>query len=107
MKKDLLSIEDLTADEILKVLSETRSLKGNRAPTRDLHGKSLGMIFQKPSTRTTVSFALAMYELGGFHLTFNSGDLQLKRGESLADTGRTLSRYLSGIMIRANKHSEV
>jgi ornithine carbamoyltransferase len=65
------------------------------------------MISQKPSTRTTVSFALAMYELGGFHLTFNSGDLQLKRGESLADTGRTLSRYLSGIMIRANKHSEV
>jgi len=107
VKKDLLSIEDLTQVEIVSLLESTRALKAQRGPVRDLQGKSLGMIFQKPSTRTAVSFAVAMYELGGLPLFLNAQDLQLKRGESLGDTAKTLSRYLSGIMIRANKHSEV
>ena len=105
--KDLLSIEDLSGSEILKILESARALKASRGVSRELAGKSLGLIFQKPSTRTAVSFAVAMYELGGLPLTLNAQDLQLKRGESLSDTAKTLSRYLSGIMIRANKHSEV
>jgi ornithine carbamoyltransferase len=107
VKKDLLSISDLSAAEIQEILETGRSLKAKRGPSKELQGKALGMIFQKPSTRTAVSFAVAMYELGGLPLTLNAQDLQIKRGESLADTARTLSRYLAGIMIRANKHSDV
>jgi ornithine carbamoyltransferase len=105
--KHLLSIADLSAAEIFDILEVTRKLKARRGPSQDLHGKALGMIFQKPSTRTAVSFAVAMYELGGLPLNLNAQDLQIKRGETLADTAKTLSRYVSGIMIRANKHSDV
>src|SRR5262245_57230003 len=98
---------DLTEGEIAKVLETARQLKADRRLAKDLQGKTLGMIFQKPSTRTSVSFSVAMYELGGFSLTLNAQDLQMKRGESMADTARTLSRYLSGIMIRANRHGDV
>src|ERR1051326_4602588 len=107
MKKDLLSIADLTAEDVDRLLETARALKARRRMSADLQGKTLGMIFQKPSTRTTISFAVAMYELGGFSLSMNAQDLQMKRGESMADTARTISRYLAGIMIRANKHSEV
>lgn len=107
MKKDFLSIADLSEGEVRGILEKTRELKAHRRPSQDLHGKSLGMIFQKPSTRTAVSFSLAMFELGGVALSMNAQDLQMKRGESVADTARVLSRYVSGIMIRANKHSDV
>ena len=105
--KDFLSMADLSASDIAGILSTAARLKARRAPSRSLAGKSLGMIFQKPSTRTAVSFAVAMYELGGLALTLNEQQLQLKRGETLADTARTLSRYLAGIMIRANRHEDV
>jgi ornithine carbamoyltransferase len=78
------------------ILAIAKRLKARRVPSRSLAGKSLGMIFQKPSTRTAVSFAVAMYEMGGLALTLSEQQLQLKRGETLADTARTLSRYLAG-----------
>ena len=106
-QKNLLSMADLTAEEIALLLDRARALKANRRFSRELKGKTLGMIFQKPSTRTSVSFSVAMYELGGVALTLNAQDLQVRRGESFADTARTLSRYLSAIVIRANRHDDV
>jgi ornithine carbamoyltransferase len=107
IQKDFLSMADLSAAEIAEILTTAGRLKTRRAPSRSLAGKSLGMIFQKPSTRTAVSFAVAMYEMGGLALTLSEQQLQLKRGETLADTARTLSRYLAGIMIRAHRHEDV
>ncbi|MBL8022859.1 MAG: ornithine carbamoyltransferase [Elusimicrobia bacterium] len=105
--KDFLSMADLSAPDIEDILLTAVRLKSHRVPRRSLAGKSLGMIFQKPSTRTAVSFAVAMYEMGGLALTLSEQQLQLKRGETLADTARTLSRYLSGIMIRAHRHDDM
>lgn len=107
MNKDFLSIADLNEAEIISILEAARRLKAQRKPLHVMQGKTLCMIFQKPSTRTAVSFAVAMHELGGHYLSLNSQDLQIRRGESMADTARTLSRYISGIMIRANRHSDV
>ena len=103
MKKDLLAISDLTLKDIEKILNRSAALKkllkqGKSHQT--LKGKSLGMIFEKSSTRTRVSFEVGMYHLGGQALFLSSNDLQIGRGESIADTARTLSRYLDGIMIR-------
>ena len=72
-----------------------------------LQGKALGMIFTKPSTRTRVSFEVGMYQLGGYPLFLSAQDIQLRRGESLPDTARTLERYLDGIMIRTFEQSDV
>jgi ornithine carbamoyltransferase len=107
VEKDLISMADLSAADIAGILKTARSLKKSRGLRSDLRGKTLGLIFQKPSTRTSVSFSVAMYELGGFVLTLDGQNLQIKRGETMADTARTLSRYLSGIMIRANLHADV
>jgi ornithine carbamoyltransferase len=103
MKKDLLAISDLTLKDIEKILNRSAALKkllkqGKSHQT--LKGKSLGMIFEKSSTRTRVSFEVGMYHLGGQALFLSSSDLQIGRGEPVADTARTLSRYLDGIMIR-------
>ncbi len=108
-KRDLVSICDFNLDEIAELFQETQKLKSNRSkPTsKPLAGKTLAMIFQKPSTRTTVSFAVAASELGGYPLVLNTQDLQMKRGESIPDTARTLSLYVHGIMIRANRHDDV
>jgi ornithine carbamoyltransferase len=106
-KKDLLSMADLSPGEIAQILKTAEDFKRNRCLSRALHGRTLGMIFQKPSTRTSVSFSVAMYELGGLVLTLNAQDLQVRRGESFADTAKTLSRYLSAIMIRAHRHGDV
>lgn len=106
-KNDLLSLGDLSARDIDRLLTQARRLKARRGPVRRLAGKTLGMIFEKPSTRTSVSFAVAMYELGGHVLTLNAQNLQIRRGETMADTARTLSRYLSGLMMRANRHGDV
>ncbi len=105
--RDLLSMADLTAPEMDALLTEARRLKKSRRPERRLAGKTLGMIFEKPSTRTSVSFAVAMYELGGHALTLDAQNLQIRRGESMADTARTLSRYLAGLMMRAHRHADV
>jgi ornithine carbamoyltransferase len=103
MKKDLLSIYDLTAEEIEQIFQKARELKEahqHRVPHRPLEGKTLAMVFEKPSTRTRVSFEAGMYQLGGHALFLNPQDTQLGRGEAIADTTRVLSRYVDGIMIR-------
>src|SRR5512144_2774104 len=103
MKKDLLAVSDLAPKDIDNILKRAAALKktlrqGKARPT--LKGKTLGMIFEKSSTRTRVSFEVGMYQLGGLALFLSSADLQIGRGEPVADTARTLSRYLYGIMIR-------
>ena len=102
-KKDLLTVHDLTREEIGLLLERSAWLKkAQREGTvhHPLRGRSLGMIFEKSSTRTRVSFEVGMYQLGGQALFLSPNDLQMGRGEPIADTARTLSRYLDGIMIR-------
>lgn len=108
--KHLLKLMDLSREEILSVLNLADQLKYERSKGvfKDyLHGKKLGMIFQKSSTRTRVSFETGMYELGGYALFLSNRDLQIGRGEPVEDTARVLSRYLDGIMIRTFAQKEV
>lgn len=108
--RDLLSLHDLTPEELAAVLDLAGELKEKQKrniPHPLLAGKTLGMIFQKSSTRTRVSFEVAMYQLGGYALFLNANDLQLGRGETIADTARVLSRYLDGIMIRTYAQADV
>ena len=108
--KHLLKMLDLSTEEITKILDLADQLKyelKNNIPHRHLEGKTLGMIFQKSSTRTRVSFETGMYQLGGHPLFLSSKDLQIGRGEPVQDTARVLSRYLSGIMIRTFAQQEV
>ena len=108
--KDLLSIHELSRDEVEEILSLAQELKEKQKagiPHRLLEGKSLGMIFEKSSTRTRVSFEVGMYQLGGQALFLSSSDLQLGRGEPIKDTARVLSRYLDGIMIRTYGHERI
>ena len=110
MKKDLLKMEDLSRGEINDILNLAIQLKyetKNGIEHHYLKGKTLGMIFQKSSTRTRVSFEVGMYQLGGHALFLSSRDLQIGRGEPIEDTARTLSRYLDGIMIRTFAQKEV
>jgi ornithine carbamoyltransferase len=110
MKKDLLSIYDLTAEEIETILQQTGELKRMHQQGishHPLEGKTLAMVFEKPSTRTRVSFEVGMYQLGGHALFLNPQDTQLGRGEALADTARVLSRYVEGIMIRTFSQERV
>ncbi|HET6656753.1 MAG TPA: ornithine carbamoyltransferase [Gaiellaceae bacterium] len=108
--RDFLRVNDWDADELLQVLDLADRLKARqreRVEHRHLEGRSLGMIFQKPSTRTRVSFEVGMFQLGGTALYLSAGDLQLGRGETVRDTGTVLSRYLDGIMIRTFEQSDV
>lgn len=108
--KDLVSIHDLSVEEIWQILKTTETMKlrwKSGIFDRPLEGKALGMVFSKPSTRTRVSFEVAIYQLGGYALYLGASDLQLGRGETIADTGRVLSRYLDGIMIRTFDHQDV
>ena len=108
--KDLLSIHDLTVDQVEHILSfaaQLKTLQKAGIPHRLLEGKTLGMIFEKSSTRTRVSFEVGMYQLGGSALFLSNRDLQLGRGEPIKDTARVLSRYLDGIMIRTFGHDRV
>ena len=103
MKKDVLRMDNLSKEEILDILNLADQLKYENKHGIEHHllkGKSLGMIFEKASTRTRVSFEVGMYELGGHPLFLSSKDLQIGRGEPIQDTARVLSRYLDGIMIR-------
>ncbi len=108
--KHLLKMLDLSTDEILDILNLADQLKyelKHGIPHPHLKGKTLGMIFQKASTRTRVSFETGMYQLGGYPLFLSSNDLQIGRGEPVQDTARVLSRYLDGIMIRTFEQKEV
>ncbi|MDD5946359.1 MAG: ornithine carbamoyltransferase [Oscillospiraceae bacterium] len=108
--KHLLKMLDLSTEEIIDLLNLADQLKYERKhniPHPHLQGKTLGMIFQKASTRTRVSFETGMVQLGGYPLFLSSNDLQIGRGEPVQDTARVLSRYLDGIMIRTFAQQEV
>ena len=108
--RDFLTLKDFTRQEIEEMVNLGIDLKAKQKagiPTPILEGKTLGMIFQKSSTRTRVSFEVGMYQLGGSALFLSTNDLQIGRGEPIKDTARVLSRYLDGIMIRTYSHADV
>jgi ornithine carbamoyltransferase len=108
--KSLAGLYDLTREEIEEILKASESLKLQLLREEEhplLKGKTLAMIFEKPSTRTRVSFEVGMWQLGGYALYLSAGDMQLGRGETIADTAKTLSRYVNGIMARVFAHQTI
>ena len=108
--KDFLTLADYSKEEIeylLHLALELKEKQQNGERYTPLSGKTLAMIFEKPSTRTRVSFEVGMVQLGGHALHLSSGDLQIGRGETIADTARVLSEYVDGIMIRTFEHEKV
>ncbi|GAB6172092.1 ornithine carbamoyltransferase [Paradesulfitobacterium aromaticivorans] len=108
--RDFISLHDFSQEEIAYMLKVAADLKRERKegiPHPHLQGKTLAMMFTKSSTRTRVAFEVGMYQLGGQALFLSSRDIQLGRGESIADTARVLSRMVDGIMIRTFSHQEV
>ncbi len=108
--KHLLKMLDLTSEEVISILNLADQLKYEQKhgiPHKRLEGKSLGLIFEKASTRTRVSFEVGMYQLGGQPIFLSARDMQIGRGEPVQDTARVLSRYLDGIMIRTFEQKEV
>ena len=109
-KKYLTSIEDLTEGEILNLIShaiELKKNKGGNSSNQTLAGKTLALMFEKPSTRTRLSFETAMFQLGGNAIYLNSNDLQLSRGESIIDTARTISLYVDCLVARVYSHNTI
>jgi ornithine carbamoyltransferase len=111
LKNDILSLRNLDTKQILNILGLASNLKeqllSQGANAKYLNGKILGMVFQKPSTRTRISFETAMLQLGGNAINLSFNDLQLSRGESVEDTARTLSLYLDILMARVYDHSDI
>lgn len=110
MKRDLISILDISAGELDRLLAEAVRMKAMRRENKSracLAGKTLAMIFEKSSTRTRISFEVGMAELGGTALFLNVQDMQIGRGEEIRDTARVASRYVSGVIIRAHRHSTI
>ncbi|MGI6413658.1 MAG: ornithine carbamoyltransferase [Syntrophomonadaceae bacterium] len=108
--RDFISIHDYNQEDILYLIEvglELKKMQKNQIPHPYLAGKTLAMIFQKPSTRTRVAFEVGMYQLGGQALFLSPRDIQLGRGESIKDTALVLSRMVDGIMIRTFAHEEV
>ncbi len=105
--RDFLAIPDFSSDELLALFALAERMRAGAYDRKPLAGKSLAMIFMKASTRTRVSFEVGMFQLGGQALFLSPRDVQLGRGEPVADTARVLSRYVDGIMIRTYKHTEV
>jgi ornithine carbamoyltransferase len=107
-QKHLISLKDYSREDIEEIFDLAARMKA--APgeyVQTLRGRCLGMIFQKPSTRTRVSFEVGMYQLGGQALYLGASDIQLHRGETIADTARVLSRYVSAIMARVFAHQDI
>lgn len=110
MKKDFISFLDISRDELHELIGTAIRLKKERKVgifPPHLTQKTLGMIFEKSSTRTRISFEVGMYELGGYALFLNPKDMQLGRGEPIRDTAKVMSRFVSAIMIRANSHQSI
>lgn len=110
MGRSLATLRELTRKEIEQILRTARLLKSqlrNGVAHPLLQGKTLALIFEKPSTRTRVSFEVGMWQLGGYALYLSVNDLQLGRGESIGDTARTLSRYVDGIVARVSHHQTI
>ena len=108
MKKDFLTLSDLSSEEMHALLQRAAEFKsGKNATSCPLIGKSIGLMFDKTSTRTRISFQTGIYQLGAQAIYINTKDLQLGRGESLEDTAKVLSRYLHGIVIRTYAHSTI
>lgn len=110
MKKDFLSLFDWSKEEIDEFLARAQELKREQKKGTSrfsLPGKTIGMIFDKPSTRTRVSFEAGMAQLGGQSIFLSAGELQLSRGETIADTARVMSRYVDGVVIRTFSHKMV
>ncbi|HQN30712.1 MAG TPA: ornithine carbamoyltransferase [Methanothrix soehngenii] len=105
---NLISIADLSGEDILRLIQSAEAFRARRGRHgQPLQGKSLAMIFEKPSTRTRVSLEVAAWELGGHPLYLSANELQLGRGETIADTARVLSRYVHGITARVHSHGTV
>lgn len=108
MKRDFLTIWDLSKDEIENLIKRAIQLKSGADKSKcPLIGKSIGLFFEKPSTRTRVSFEVGIYQLGGQSIYLNPKEIQLARGESISDTAKVLSRYLDGIILRTYLHSTI
>src|SRR5690348_8880676 len=107
MERDFLQIPDFSRKEINGLFDLADSMKAGKYKKQPLEGKSLAMIFMKSSTRTRVSFEVGTYQLGGHALFLSPRDVQLGRGEPIADTARVLSRYVDGIMIRTFAHQDI
>ncbi len=99
-KRDYLTVAELSSEELTRLLDLADELKADRRPRDDLAGLSIGMIFEKPSTRTRVSFEVAITELGAHAVVLGAAELQLGRGETVEDTARVLSRYLHALVVR-------
>jgi ornithine carbamoyltransferase len=106
-KRDFLEIPDLALDEAKELFQLAAAMKAGKYKETPLAGKTLAMIFAKSSTRTRVSFEVGAFELGGHPIFLSSQDMQLGRGETIADTAKVLSRYVDGIMIRTFAHADV
>ncbi|WP_456466071.1 ornithine carbamoyltransferase [Persephonella sp.] len=107
MKKDFLNISDLSKEEILQIIRYAIKLKKDKLSDQTLKGKSVGLIFMKPSTRTRLSFEVGVYQMGGQPLYITGSSTQLSRGEDIKDTARVMARYLDGVVIRTYSHKEV
>ena len=107
MKRDYLTVDALSGEELAKLLDLADELKADRRQRHDLDGRSVGMVFEKPSTRTRVSFEVAIAELGGHAVVLNAADLQLGRGETVEDTARVLSGYLHALVVRTFAQSRL
>ncbi|MHB1391099.1 MAG: ornithine carbamoyltransferase [Thermoleophilia bacterium] len=105
MVRHLLKVSDLTPGEIITLITAAKANRGERSQV--LAGKSLGMIFAKPSTRTRVSFTVGAYQLGGHIMFISEREMQLGRGETIEDTARVLSRYLGGVVIRTYRQDDL
>ena len=105
--RHFLDIKDFDKDRLAAMLQTARDMKAGTYTDKPLSGRHIGMIFEKPSTRTRVSFEVGISQLGGIPVVLAASDLQLGRGETVADTAKVLSRYLDGVMIRALRHETV